>query len=292
MWSAARVDTARPMATRSTAAGYLHGTAPREQRRLTLLNRLMNAACLREMALARGDRVVDFGAGLGQLSRQMARAVGRRGRVVGIEFSAEQIAEARRQAAAAGEARLVDLRAGDVARPPLEREEWGTFDVAHARFILEHVADPPRVVRQMVRAVRPGGRILLADDDHDVLRLWPEPPGLAAVWRAYMRTYDRLGNDPIIGRRLVQLLHGAGARPVRNTWVFFGACAGQAEFRPLVENLAVILEGARDAIVAPGLVEGGVFDEALAGVRRWGRRPDAAIWFAICWAEGVRPRRR
>ena len=56
-------------------------------------------------------------------------------------------------------------------------------------------------------------RIILADDDHDVLRLWPEPPGLTDVWRAYQRSYDRHGNDPIVGRRLVQLLHQAGAQP-------------------------------------------------------------------------------
>lgn len=269
---------------------YVHGTAPREQRRLTNLNALMNAACLGEMRLERGNRIVDFGAGLGQLSRDMARVVGRAGKVVGIEFSAEQIAEAERQAAKAREAKLVDLRQGDVADPPLGAKEWGRFDVAHARFILEHVADPLAVVRQMVRAVRPGGRILLADDDHDVLRLWPEPPGVAEVWRAYMRTYDRMGNDPIIGRRLVQLLHDAGAKPARNTWIFFGACSGQPEFGALVENMATILEGARQPIVGAGMVEVSMFDRALIELRAWGKRPDAAIWFSICWAEGVRPR--
>lgn len=271
---------------------YVHGTTPREQRRLTHLNALMNAACLREMRLARGARVLDFGAGLGQLTRDMARAVGRRGRVTGIEYSREQIAEAARQASAAGEADLVEIREGDVGDPPLAAREWGTFDVAHARFILEHVPDPLRVVRQMVRAVRPGGRILLADDDHEVLRLWPEPPGVAEAWRAYVRTYDRLGNDPIVGRRLVQLLHEAGAKPVRNAWIFFGSCSGQPEFPALVENMATILEGARDPIVGPGLMERSTFGEALRELRAWGRRPDAAIWFSICWAEGVRPRRR
>jgi ubiquinone/menaquinone biosynthesis C-methylase UbiE len=268
---------------------YVHGTSPKEQRRLTNLNTLMNDACLRELALARGARVLDVGAGLGQMSRAMARAAGPRGSVVGIEASAEQIAEARRQAEADGEAGLVELREGNAVDPPLARREWGTFDVAHARFILEHVSDPLRVVKQMVRAVRPGGRIVLADDDHDVLRLWPEPPGLAAVWRAYIRTYDRNHNDPIVGRRLVQLLHEAGARPRRNTWIFFGACAGQDAFPALVENMATILEGARGAIVGPPLVAPDLFDGALRALRAWGRRPDAAIWFSICWAEGARP---
>uniref|UniRef100_A0A832I899 Methyltransferase domain-containing protein n=1 Tax=Eiseniibacteriota bacterium TaxID=2212470 RepID=A0A832I899_UNCEI len=266
---------------------YVHGTAPREQRRLTRLNDLMNAACLRALAPRRGERAVDFGAGLGQMTRAIARATGVP--VVAIEASAEQIAEARRQARAARESALADWRAGDVLDPPLARDEWGAFDLAHARFILEHVADPLAVVRRMVQAVRPGGRVVLADDDHDVLRLWPEPPGVAAVWRGYMRTYDRNGADPIVGRRLVELLHAAGARPVRNDWVFFGACAGHPHFEPLVANLAAILEGARAAIVGPGLADALGFDEALRALRAWGRRPDAALWFAISWAEGVRP---
>lgn len=270
---------------------YVHGTAPAEQERLSNLNALMNEASLRELALAGGERVLDMGSGLGQLARDMARAAGPDGGVVGIERSPEQIAEARRQAEAANESRLVDFRAGDVADPPLAADEWGTFDVAHARFVLEHVPDPLLVVKHMVRAVRPGGRVVLEDDDHEILRLWPEPPGVMQVWRAYLRTYDRNGNDPFVGRRLVSLLYEAGAEPGRNTWIFFGACAGQPRFVPLVENMARILEGARGDIVDPGLVDALDFGEAIRDLRAWGQRPDAAIWFSICWAEGIRPAR-
>jgi SAM-dependent methyltransferase len=272
----------------SPTARYIHGTAPDEQVRLSRLNDLLNEACLREIALEGGERLVDFGSGLGQLTRAMARVAGA-GRVLGVEFSAEQIAEARRQAEAAGEANLVDWRQGDVADPPLTPEEWGTFDVAHARFILEHVADPLAVVRQMVRAVRPGGRIVLADDDHDVLRLWPEPPGLMQIWQAYVRTYDRLGNDPYVGRRLVSLLHSAGARPLRTAQIHFGSCSGNAAFPAYVENLVRVLESARDAILETNAVGAGGFDDTMGAVRAWGQRPDAAIWFSMPLAEGVTP---
>jgi SAM-dependent methyltransferase len=268
-----------------TSSHYVHGTAPEEQQRLTKLNVLLNEASLTQAALARGERVVDFGCGLGQFSRAMARVTGVP--VIGIERSSAQIEEARAQALADGEAHLVDLREGNVEAPPLEDEEWARFDVAHARFLLEHVPDPLTIVRVMVRAVRPGGRIILADDDHDVLRLWPELPGLTVVWRAYQRTYDRHGNDPIVGRRLVQLLHLAGAKPRRNTWIFFGSCAGHPDFDAFVLNLAGVVEGAFDAIVATG-VPGDTVRAALDALDAWRRRPDAAIWFALAWAEGVR----
>lgn len=282
MESSATAATATP-----PAAPYLHGTSPEEQGRLSLLNRLMNEAAVRELGLRRGERVVDFGCGLGQLTRGLARAAGRA--VVGLERSAEQLAEGARQAAEAGEELLLDLRQGDVAAPPLRPEEWGTFDVAHARFVLEHVQDPLAVVQQMVLAVRRGGRVVVEDDDHEVFRCYPEPAGLSALWRAYERTYDRLGCDPYVGRRLVSLLHAAGARPVRSTFLFFGGCAGEEKFASLTKNLIGLLLGAREPIVNGGLLPAAEFDGAIEALAAWAQRPDAAFWYAIFWAEGVRP---
>jgi ubiquinone/menaquinone biosynthesis C-methylase UbiE len=265
---------------------YVHGTHPEEQARLTRLNVLLNQGSLRELAARPGERMLDVGSGLGQFARAVAEITGIK--AIGVERSEQQIAESARQARAAGQEHLLELRRGDAADLPLEDEEWATFDIAHARFLLEHVREPLEIVKSMVRAVRPGGRIVLEDDDHDVLRLWPEPPGVDSVWKAYMRTYDRAGNDPIVGRRLVKLLHDAGAKPRRNTWIFFGACAGHADFDLYVENLAIILEQAENAIVATGVARDDIF-AAAAALRAWKKRPDAAFWFAMSWAEGVRP---
>ena len=268
---------------------YIHGTAAEEQRRLSLLNDvLLNNASLREMALHGDERILDFGSGLGQFSRTMARAVPR-GRVIGIERDEKQLAEANRLAAAENEAAVVEFRRGDVLNLELPRNEWGSFDVAHARFILEHVPDPLRVVKTMVRAVKPGGRIVLADDDHGVLRLWPEPPGINDLWNAYIRTYDRIGNDPYVGRRLVSLLHQAGAMPRRNTWIFFGGCAGMEIFDVLAANMAGVIRSAKESIINMALFERQDFDNVMEQYEIWSRRPDAALWFAVAWAEGARP---
>ena len=266
---------------------YIHGTHPEEQQRLSRLNELINRGSLRELALRGGERILDLGSGLGQFSREMARVAGRQ--VVGIEYSREQLDLARLLAREAGEEPLVEFRQGDATDPPLAEHEWGTFDVAHTRFLLEHLRDPLAAVRVLVRAVRPGGRIVLEDDDHDVLRLWPELPGVEQLWRAYIRTYDRLGNDPIIGRRLVSLLHQAGAAPARNTWIFFGSCSGHPDFKPLVDNLAGVLEGAREAILGTAGLEDGAFSTGMEALRQWKNRPDSAIWFSICWAEARKP---
>ncbi|HET7707302.1 MAG TPA: methyltransferase domain-containing protein [Thermoanaerobaculia bacterium] len=272
-----------------TTPVYIHGTSAEEQRRLSLMNDvLLNPPSLREMALRGDERIVDFGSGLGQFTRAMARAVPR-GSVVGLEHSAAQLEGARRLAAENGEEGLADFRSADVLDGGLRENEWGTFDVAHARFVLEHVRDPLAVVRNMMRAVRPGGRIILADDDHDLMRLWPEPPGFSDLWRAYIRSYDRNGTDPFIGRRLVALLHEAGAQPRRNTLLFFGGCAGMESFDVLAANMIGVATTARKLIVEHDLMEAALFDAAVGHFHAWAKRPDAALWYAMSWAEAARP---
>ena len=125
---------------------YIHGTAPHEQERLSAPNDLLNRESLQMLDLSGGERILDVGSGLGQGSRAIARAAGHSGAVVGIERSDEQRSEALRQAVADGEEGLVDFRAGDATAFPLQESEWGGL------------AD---VVRSMVRAVRPGGRVVL-----------------------------------------------------------------------------------------------------------------------------------
>jgi sigma-B regulation protein RsbU (phosphoserine phosphatase) len=265
---------------------YLHGTEPHEQARLTRLQGLLNASSLRQLALDGGERVLDVGSGLGNLSRAMARLGAT---VVGIERDTAQIAESARQADAAGEAHLVDVRQGAAAEPPLTEDEWGGFDIAHGRFILEHVRDPQAVVRAMMRAVRPGGRLVLEDDDHDVMRLWPALPSFTELWHAYIGVYEDLGADPYVGRHLVSMLHEAGAEETRARQLNFGGCHDDPAFGMLVENFVGIIEGARDGIVESGRMTAEAFDDAIVAFRDWSQRPDASMWYSTCWAEGFRP---
>jgi ubiquinone/menaquinone biosynthesis C-methylase UbiE len=267
---------------------YIHGTKPEEQKRLSLLNRILNEKSLKEINLQGGEKILDVGSGLGQFSRLMARTVGEKGSVTGIERDAEQLNEARRQASEDGEENLVEFRQGDALRFPLAENEWGTFDVAHTRFVLEHIPNPLAVVKAMVKSVRAGGRVILEDDNHDSMRLYPASKNFDALWRAYYQTYEILGNDPLIGNKLVSLLYEAGAKPVRNTWIFFGSCAGDANFKFYIENLLGVIEGAKELIIGANLLDEKSFDAGINAINDWRKLPDAAIWFSLSYAEGVR----
>ena len=106
-----------------TQSHYIHGTSPEEQERLSLLNDLLNAASLRAMRLRPGDRVLDLGSGLGQLTRAMSRQVHPDGLVIGIERDEEQLTEAQRLARAAGRGTPVEFRQGEAEDLPLAENE-------------------------------------------------------------------------------------------------------------------------------------------------------------------------
>lgn len=271
------------------SSAYIHGSTPDERQRLSLLNQILNEACLKELRLKPGEDILDFGSGLGQFTRKMAEAVGRQARVVGIERDKDQIEQARKLADSCGEAGLVEFRQGDATAVPLQDTEWGSFDLAHARFLLEHVPRPQTVVDQMARSIRPGGRVVIIDDDHGDFRPWPEPQGFQAIWRAYVATFEANGSDPYVGRKLVSLLVKAGLTPVRNGGVFFGGCAGDEKFEATANNLIAAFLGAKDAMVSGDLLSEETFDACIVALREWKTSTSSALWYSACFAEGVSP---
>ncbi|MGE0770259.1 MAG: methyltransferase domain-containing protein [Cyclobacteriaceae bacterium] len=266
---------------------YIHGSEPEEQQRLSLMNELINARCLQLLQLKGNEKILDVGSGLGQFSIEMAR-IARNGICVGIERDERQFELAQQHKTKSG-VDNVAFRLGTVEEMPLAAEEWGHFDVGHARFILEHLSEPGIAIDAMVKAVRPGGHVVVEDDDHYSFLLYPEPHGFSALWTAYMRSYDRLGNDPYIGRRLVALLYDHGLTQIQNNVVFFGDCAGSPTFQAYIDNLIGILNSAKKVMTEGQLIRKEVFEVAMDHLKAWAALPHAALWYTIYWAKGTKP---
>jgi SAM-dependent methyltransferase len=269
-------------------SSYIHGSTPEEQRRLSLLNELINERCVHLLDLEGGEKIIDMGSGLGQFTLAMARKIGAQGKCLGIERDSHQLETADKNLAKQSEIKWVEFRQGDAENMPLSSDEWNSFDVGHTRFVLEHLSRPEIALRQLVKAIRPGGRVVVEDDDHFSMLLYPEPPGFSTLWTAYMRSYDRLGNDPYIGRRLVSLMYDTGLREIRNDVVFFGDCAGSATFKSYVANLVGVIESARKVMTEGNLISTSVMDESLQNLRQWAELPYAALWYQIYWAVGFK----
>lgn len=106
----------------------------------------------RAAKLAPGDRIVDAGAGTGELVRELSGIYERRGiSVVGIEYSEE----GRRLA---HERKGTELLDGSILDLPLQDSSCA---VMIALDVLEHVEDDARAFSEMLRVTKPGGLIII-----------------------------------------------------------------------------------------------------------------------------------
>lgn len=105
-----------------------------------------------------GEVMLEIGYGTGHALVQLARGVGPRGKVYGIDLSEKMWEVARQRVAQAGLANRVILEVGDAAQLPFSR---GFFHGAFASFTLELFDTPeiPQVLNECRRVLRSGGRL-------------------------------------------------------------------------------------------------------------------------------------
>jgi len=106
-----------------------------------------------EAAVQKGDRVLDVACGTGALTLAAAEIAGPSGSVVGLDANPEMLAVARRKPV------QIEWREGRAEALPLPD---GSFNAVVSQFGLMFFEDKPRALCEMVRVLKPGGRLAVA----------------------------------------------------------------------------------------------------------------------------------
>jgi SAM-dependent methyltransferase len=152
--------------------------------------------------LRAGAHVLDVGCGAGDDARALAGLVGPRGRVVAVDVDPMMLAEAERRSG--GQTLPIEFRLIDVYHLDYPED---TFDGARAERTFLHLADPARALAQMVRVVRPGGKVVVLDRDIETRTMDVPDRG---VTRRIVNFWCDSFLGGWIGRQLPRLFREAG----------------------------------------------------------------------------------
>lgn len=191
---------------------YLLDNAWEQQRqRLAGLEAWFDPGSIRHLTalgVTAGWRCLEVGGGGGSIARWLCQRVGPTGHVVATDLDTRFLV-------ALDEPNL-DVRQHDITRDPLPER---AFDLVHARFVLEHLADRATALRRMLASLAPGGWLLIEETDSASWLPAPEASAEAAAlfirWtHAFIALCQSTGLDPYAGRRGAGELHALGLSEV------------------------------------------------------------------------------
>jgi SAM-dependent methyltransferase len=274
-----------PDANAVYSLGGSEGERARLQRQADEL-RPDSAALLDRVDLRPGQSAIDLGCGPRGVLDLLAERVSPDGRVLGVDADPVSVALASEFAAEHGLS-AVQVLEGDARHTGLPS---GAFDVAHTRTLLVTIPAPAEVVAEMVRLVRPGGRVASMEFDMEFSLCYPPHPAFTRICEIFTVVFSRNGADPYLGRKVPQLFRDAGLTDVE--------VEARAPLYPQGHSRRTIrldlVRAMRPRVLEMGLASETELDELDAAARAhiadprivvqsglpfltWGRKPDGSL---------------
>jgi SAM-dependent methyltransferase len=180
-----------------------------ERNRLTIQASILDPITIRHLktiGVTEGWNCLDVGAGAGSIAQWLATQVGSTGHVVATDIDIRFLKDLNTP--------NLEVRQHDILTDDLEKN---SFDLVHCRLLLMHLSEPETALKRMAEAVRPGGWLLIEEQDYgSTLSLdVTDQSTKASTWvegvRAMMDFLLKRGfGDGFFGRRVRALIERLG----------------------------------------------------------------------------------
>lgn len=162
-----------------------------------------------------GDgRVLDVGCGTGEMTFRLAARFPKAS-FVGIDVDEAHLEKAKARCASFGS--RVRFQVGDALELPFEDS---TFDLVVCRHLVQAVPDASRVLLEIWRVLRHGGRLHLIAEDYGMIHCHPTELDADGFWQELPQQYGAaVGCDLHVGRKTYTLLHDLGMTEIAADYI-------------------------------------------------------------------------
>jgi len=162
---------------------------------------------LEKLGIRPGWSCLEVGPGAGSIMRWMCDRVGADGSVVAVDLDPRFVVETKRP--------NLDIRCLDIVTAEVEE---ASFDLVHARAVLMHIRAREAAFSNMIRALKPGGWLLVEEPDFATAMSTGENGAdaqvVARVFEATQRLYLSMGVDPFLGRKLPSIFQSLNLQEI------------------------------------------------------------------------------
>jgi ubiquinone/menaquinone biosynthesis C-methylase UbiE len=230
------------------AGGYIISGGIEGKKRLDILADVMHnytSALLVANGLAEGASFLDVGCGGGNVALMAAKITGDTGKVTAIDFDEALIELDKQDAEKRGITNILyDAKsAGDL-------NYNNEFDMAYSRFLLSHLEEPLVVLNNMVKSVKPGGRIIVEDIDFSGHFCYPACSAFEQYVQLFIATAQQRGQNANIGPRLPSLFNEAGIGQVNFDVIQPAFNKGEGKWMA-----SITMDKIKDAVLSEGLAD-------------------------------------
>ena len=194
--------------TAQSGAGYVLGVEAAELQRLKRQQdtwAVETSEWVDRLQLQPGAAVVDAGCGPGFVVPELRERVGAQGRVIAIDGEERYLTELR-QTAERQSWNNVQVEHGQLENFELSEAVDGVF----ARWMLTFPSDPGAIVARLASWLKPGGRAVLVDYNHEGISLYPRSEGFVRVVATMRKWFADRGGDAFVAGRIPGFLRAAG----------------------------------------------------------------------------------